>query len=242
LTGRQLSHKIAAFAVVTSALLSNFVAPVALANPLAQTDREIAIWFHERLTPASVRALQLLSDFGCAMWVGVVLLVVTLFCAWKRRWITLAMLIAAVPGGMLLNEWMKILVHRPRPFVQGPFVDWSGYSFASGHAIGATLLYGQLLLFVLPALKTRHARLLCIFGGVTLVVLVGFSRVALGAHFLSDVLGAIVLGMVWLALCARVGSFMRRRHEPSQPMMIVAMRAGDEPLEFRQATRFERPA
>jgi undecaprenyl-diphosphatase len=215
LTDRRSSDKIAAFAVVTSALLSNFVAPVALANPLAGTDREIALWFHERLTPASVRALELLSDFGSALWVGVVLFVVVLFCAWKRRWIALAILIAAVPGGMLLNEWMKILVHRPRPFVRGPFVDWSGYSFASGHAIGATLLYGQLLLFVLPSLKTRHWRLLCILGGVTLVVLVGFSRVALGAHFLSDVLGAIVLGVVWLVLCARVGSLIRRHHEPS---------------------------
>ena len=40
-----------------------------------------------------------------------------------------------------------------RPFVEWPFADWSGYSFASGHTIGATLLYGQLLLFVLPLLK-----------------------------------------------------------------------------------------
>ena len=46
---------------------------------------------------------------------------------------SLVMLIIAVPGGMLLNEWLKVAVHRQRPFVEGPFVDWSGYSFASGH-------------------------------------------------------------------------------------------------------------
>jgi undecaprenyl-diphosphatase len=60
-------------------------------------------------------------------------------------------LIVAVPGEMLLNECVKVLVHRHRPLVDGPFVDWSGYSFASGHTIGATLLYGQLLLFVLTS-------------------------------------------------------------------------------------------
>ena len=47
------------------------------------------------------------------------------------------MLIIAVPGGMLLNEWLKLAVHRQRPFVEGPYVDWSGYSFASGHTIAS---------------------------------------------------------------------------------------------------------
>jgi undecaprenyl-diphosphatase len=92
---------------------------------------------------------------------------------------------------LLLNEWLKVLVYRQRPIVDGPFVDWSSYSFASGHTLGATLLYGQLLLFILPALKTRHWRFLSIFSTISLVVLVGFSRVALGAHFLTDVLAAI---------------------------------------------------
>jgi undecaprenyl-diphosphatase len=75
-------------------------------------------------------------------------------------------------------------------------VDWSGYSFASGHTIGATLLYGQLLLFVVPALKARYWRLLSIFSAVLLVVLVGFSRIALGAHFVTDVLAGIIFGII----------------------------------------------
>jgi undecaprenyl-diphosphatase len=111
---------------------------------------------------------------------------------------------------MLLNELVKQLVHRHRPFVDGPFVDWSGYSFASGHTIGATLLYGQLLLFVLPVLKARHWRLLCIISAISLVLLVGFSRIALGAHFLTDVLAAIVFGVLWLAFCLIAGKPLRR--------------------------------
>ena len=88
-----------------------------------------------------------------------------------------------------------------RPFLDGPFVDWSGYSFANGHTIGATLLYGTLLLFVLPALKARRWRLLSILSAISLVTLVGFSRIALGAHFLTDVLAAILFGIVWLMFC-----------------------------------------
>jgi membrane-associated phospholipid phosphatase len=191
-------------------LPQNFVTPLALANPLGGADHELATWFHERLTPAFVAVLHAFTDFGSGEWIGIVVFGLVLFFAWKRWWPSLVTLIVAVPGGMLLNEWMKVLVHRQRPFVDGPFVDWSGYSFASGHTIAATLLYGQLLLFILPALKARHWRLLSIFSAVSLVALVGFSRIALGAHFLTDVLAAIVFGVLWLVFCLIAGKPLQR--------------------------------
>jgi undecaprenyl-diphosphatase len=177
------------------------LAPIAVANPLGGADQELATWFHERLSPAFVSVLHAFTDFGSAQWIGFAVFALVLFFAWKRMWPSLVTLIVAVPGGMLLNEGMKVLVHRQRPFIDGPFVDWSGYSFASGHTIGATLLYGQLLLFVLPFIKTACWRRLSIFGTAFLVVLVGFSRIALGAHFLTDVLAAVFFGIVWLAFC-----------------------------------------
>jgi len=177
------------------------VAPLALANPLGGPDHELAGWFHQRLTPAFVSVLRAFTDFGSGEWIGLVMFALVLFFVWKRWWPSLVTLIVAVPGGMLLNEWLKVVVHRHRPFVDGPFVDWSGYSFASGHTIGATLLYGQLLLFVLPCLKARHWRLLSVFSAISLIALVGFSRIALGAHFLTDVLAAIFFGIIWLTFC-----------------------------------------
>jgi len=182
-----------------------------MVNPLAGPDHEVAGWFHAHLTRTFVSALRAFTEFGSGEWIGLILFVLVLFFVWKRWWPSLVTLIIAVPGGMLMNEWVKVLVHRQRPFVDGPFVDWSGYSFASGHTIGATLLYGQLLLFVLPALKARHWRLLSVVSAASLVVLVGFSRVALGAHFLTDVLAAIFFGIVWLILCLFATKSMCRR-------------------------------
>ena len=192
-------------------LPQNPITVLAVANPLVGPDHELATWFHERLTPAFVSVLRAFAEFGSGEWIGIVLFALLLFFAWKRWWPSLVTLIIAVPGGMLLNEWVKVLVHRHRPFVDGPFVDWSGYSFASGHTIGATLLYGQLLLFVLPSLKRRHLRLLCIFSAASLVLLVGFTRIALGAHFLTDVLAAIFFGIIWLMLCSVLGKSVQRR-------------------------------
>jgi len=198
---------------VTNALLlpENSVSLLAVANPFWSADHGLATWFHQRLTPAFVAVLRAFTEFGSAEWIGVVLFALAVYFAWKRWWPFLVTLIVAVPGGMLLNEWVKLIVHRHRPFVDGPFVDWSGYSFASGHTIGATLLYGQLLLFIMPALRARHWRLLCIFSAISLVLLVGFSRIALGAHFLTDVLAAIFFGIVWLALCMVLGKPLRER-------------------------------
>ena len=191
-----------------------------MVNPLAGPDHEVAGWFHAHLTRTFVSVLRGFTEFGSGEWIGVILFFVALYFVWKRWWPFLVTLIVAVPGGMLLNEWVKVLVHRQRPFVDGPFVDWSGYSFASGHTIGATLLYGQLLLFILPCLKARHWRLLCVFSAVCLVALVGFSRIALGAHFLTDVLAAIFFGIIWLALCVVLGRPMRRGSFRSQAAVI----------------------
>jgi membrane-associated phospholipid phosphatase len=196
---------------VTNALIlpQNSVA-LAMVNPLAGPDHEVATWFQTHLTSTVVTILRTLTDFGSSEWIGVVLFLLVLFFVWKRWWPSLVTLIVAVPGGMLLNELMKVLVQRQRPFVDGPFVDWSGYSFASGHTIGATLLYGQLLLFILPLLRARHWRALSIFSAASLVAVVGFTRVALGAHFLTDVLAAIIFGVLWLAFCAVAGKALRR--------------------------------
>src|SRR5207248_1474747 len=182
----------------------------AVANPLSGPDHEVAGWFHAHLTRTFVSVLRAFTEFGSSEWIGVVLFFAVLFFVWKRWWPSLVTLIVAVPGGMLLNELLKQLVHRHRPFVDGPFVDWSGYSFASGHTIGATLLYGQLALFVLPVLKARHWRTVTVSSAALLIALVGFSRIALGAHFLTDVLAAIFFGIFWLAFCLFVSKPMRR--------------------------------
>jgi undecaprenyl-diphosphatase len=201
---------------------------LAVANPLGTADHGIATWFHEHLTPTFVTVLHTFTEFGSGEWIGIVLCALVLFFAWKRWWPSLITLIIAVPGGMLLNECLKLAVHRQRPFVEGPFVDWSGYSFASGHTIGATLLYGQILLFVLPALKARHWRLLGISSAASLVLLVGFSRIALGAHFLTDVLAAIIFGIVWLMLCMLLRKPIRRGN--LQPEVIVPLANPSEAL------------
>ena len=210
LTGVKWALDWLAFFVTNPLILPQNCLAFAVANPLTGPDHEVAGWFHAHLTRTFVSVLRAFTEFGSSEWIGVVLFFAVLFFVWKRWWPSLVTLIVAVPGGMLLNELLKQLVHRHRPFVDGPFVDWSGYSFASGHTIGATLLYGQLALFILPVLKARHWRTVTVSSAALLIALVGFSRIALGAHFLTDVLAAIFFGIFWLAFCLFVSKPMRR--------------------------------
>jgi len=198
-----------------------------MANPLAGADNQLAAWFHAHLTRTFVTLLRAFSEFGASESIGAVLFFLVLFFLWKRWWPSLVTLIVAVPGGMLLNELVKILVHRHRPFLEGPFVDWSGYSFASGHTIGATLLYGQLALFVFPAIKGRRWRALTICTAVLFVLLVGFSRIALGAHYLTDVLAAMFFGTIWLVFCLIAGKPILRNASRS-PIADAALPLGGE--------------
>jgi len=188
---------------------------LALGNPVAGIDRGIALWFHAHLTPTFVSVLRGITEFGSAEWNAVVLSIAVVFFIFKRWWPSLVTLIVAVPGGMLLNELVKVLVHRHRPFDDGWFVDWSGYSFASGHSIGATLLYGQIALFLIPLIKSRRGRVLVFCAATVIVTLVGFSRIALGAHYLTDVLGGVFFGMMWLTLCLFTARPFRRVDLPA---------------------------
>ena len=220
------------FSVINPLIPPQNCAAVAMANPFAGVDRGLAAWFHSHLTHTFVTVLRTFSEFGAAESIGVALFFLVLFFVWKRWWPSVVTLIVAVPGGMLLNELVKILVHRHRPFLEGPFVDWSGYSFASGHTIGATLLYGQLALFILPTLKRRQWRALTLALAALLISLVGFSRIALGAHYLTDVVAAIFFGILWLAFCLFAGKPIRRQSRPSNVLpdgaVLVPVQQTDE--------------
>ncbi len=183
---------------------------LALINPFAGVDHGAAAWFHSHLTRTFVAVLRAITEFGSSEWIAVVLSVAVLLFIFKRWWLSLATLIVSVPGGMLLNELVKILVHRHRPFVDGWFVDWSGYSFASGHTIGATLLYGQVALFLVPVIKSRRGRVWLFSAATFVVAMVGFSRIALGAHYFTDVMAGMIFGATWLAVCLFVFRPFRR--------------------------------
>ena len=118
-----------------------------------------------------------------------------------------------------VGSLIKLLVTRPRPSADLVHVFWplSTSSFPSGHVLLATAFYGFLGFLLYTLLKPSWYRVLglCVIG--LIVILMGPSRIYLGQHWFSDVLGAYVLGSLWLALSVRVYRWGEPRFFRDQP-------------------------
>ena len=138
-----------------------------------------------------------------------VLLAAAALLALRRRWRLALYLVVTGAGALALDPILKSLVGRLRPVVAHPVAHGTGDSFPSGHALGSIVCYGALLLVFLPAARGRWRTVLTAVT-VTLVALIGISRLLLGVHFVSDVLGAWAVGITWLGITAFAFELSRR--------------------------------
>jgi membrane-associated phospholipid phosphatase len=179
-----------AFARVVEDYLTN--------DPLARWDVSFARWLAgERSTIATdfFRAITFLGSPAVALAISAVVCVVLYR---RRQLVDAAFLVVVLGGAELLNVILKLSFHRPRPEVG--FVHLDTYSFPSGHAMISAAAYGALSYLAWSRLATRRSRILFVAATTALVALIGFSRLFLGVHYLSDVLGGIAGGTFWLAL------------------------------------------
>jgi undecaprenyl-diphosphatase len=132
----------------------------------------------------------------------------------RRQYRLTAYLVVTGLGALALDPAIKALVARLRPLVPSPVATAPGYSFPSGHVLDATVFYGVMLLVFLPIIP-RRLRKLAMGLAIALVVAIGFSRVAIGVHYPSDVIGGWLLGVAWLAITAH--AFGHWRTEAGQP-------------------------
>jgi membrane-associated phospholipid phosphatase len=187
-------------------------------GPVDRADKAVASDLHvvacER--PLLVSVMRVVSALGTFPWIH---LFVAITVGWLlvRRERRLAIFVAATTiSGGLLNGAVKTLVDRPRPSLEGCLLGTArGMSFPSGHAMGTTICYGTLLLVGITFVRPRGRQaLIAVYGGW--VALMALSRMTLGVHYLSDVLGGIALGAAWLA--AGTAAFEIWRRERGRPM------------------------
>lgn len=202
---RKLAHLVRqnALLVVVGACLLVFISLLedVLDGELMKLDRA-AYWLvvqHMRaawLTPI----MESFSGLATPVTLLVLLLAVAAFAPGRRPGWCCAVNLGLV---VLLNQVLKFAIRRPRP--DGfRLATASGFSFPSGHSIVAMAFFGLLIWFVWRYERDRRMRgaLVAAFGFV--IVMVGLSRVYLGVHYASDVLGGFCLSVVWLALYTRL--------------------------------------
>ncbi|MFC4158035.1 phosphatase PAP2 family protein [Chitinimonas lacunae] len=183
-------------------------------NALVLLDLQLTRWFEARGTPEVTRWMMVFTDLHGTLGVMALSGLLAIWLMWQRAWHWLWTLLLCVGGGKLLNVGLKYLFQRPRPEFEDPLVFLTTYSFPSGHTIGATLFYGFLTFYLWRRFPSWLGRSLLLLLSSLLVAWVGLSRIYLGAHYLSDVIAAVSLGLAWLALVFIAEAYWRQRQQP----------------------------
>jgi membrane protein DedA with SNARE-associated domain len=168
---------------------------------LALFDRPVARWFIAHREPALNRAMELITFLGGTIMVGGTLSAATIVAYYRtrqRRWVVF--FIATMSGALYLDDLVKGIVDRPRPSISR-LVEVTGSSFPSGHAT-AIAAACTALAYLLTRRRGWKESVTVWTVAVFIALLVGLSRVYLGVHWATDVLGGLALGSFWTAVTA----------------------------------------
>lgn len=191
-------------------------------------DRPVHAWFVGHRYGAVTGLMEALTWLGSTAVLVPVLLAVGGYLVWSRRsWSTPLFVWAAFAGAVVLGEAGKVIFGRARPPAADMITRAGGYAFPSGHSVQAMTGWGLLaVLAVASGTLRRRTRLALAWACAVVIVLVGTSRLYLGVHWLSDVIGGFLLGAAWLSLLLafRAG---RGRLGPPPPRTVVLVEGDD---------------
>ncbi|GAB3193656.1 hypothetical protein GCM10027261_09800 [Geodermatophilus arenarius] len=156
----------------------------------------------DRSAPVSA-LLETLTTPGVTWFRVLVFLPVLVWLVRRRAWRTVLWVVVAVTAVGPLTTALKELVGRARPAFENGGLVYEGLSYPSGHSSGIATLVTVALVLAWPRL-TAPGRRAAVAAGVALAVLVGLTRVWLGVHYPSDVVGGLCLGTAWSLLVALV--------------------------------------
>lgn len=193
-------------------ILSEVAENIVNAEPMVQVD----LWFTKTLF--QTLSTRLSTFFYIVTWLGSWQATVSfaLFGSialfWQRKRLNVLILFSLIVGVAAFVQVGKRTFGRERP-LQVAYYPETGYSFPSGHSATAMLLYGLLAYWLIRGQHRTGNRVMIGLVAVSLIGIVGFSRIYLGGHFLSDVIGGYLLGICWLIVGIVLTEWQRTHHQ-----------------------------
>ena len=181
---------------------------VVTADPLLRADQGFYQLMLNLRTPWSDRAMVLITELGDGIVIGLLAAVVLAWLLWSRCWRAAAYWGAAIVFGQLIATLIKLGLQRPRP-LENIYDGLSTYAFPSGHATMSMVAYGFLAVMISRYLPATRRWLVYALAAL-LILFIALSRLYLGAHWLSDILGGLSLGLAWVCLLG----IAYYRHQP----------------------------
>ncbi len=178
-----------------------------LADRVDLLDQRVERFFQANTAPWLTRGMLALSMIAAGPFVVTAMGVFAVALAWRHDWYRLLSLGLVGPGGALVNILVHELIQRRN---EHAIATLDNLSFPSGHTLNATLFFGLLAAFAVASSRGWALKTCAFMGALFVILLVALSRLALGLHDLSDVLGGIALGAAWLAVCLTAVETLRR--------------------------------
>ncbi|GAC1410619.1 MAG: hypothetical protein NVSMB57_04530 [Actinomycetota bacterium] len=180
-------------------------------------DQPVLDWIVLHRSGGTTAIMKAITVLGSPIFLTVAAAAIGITLAVRRSWLRIWLVVGGVAGASLLERLVKIVISRPRPTVHA-LVKASGYGFPSGHATMSAAFYGALALVIARSLRSWPRVVATWAVAVVLIALIGFSRLYLGVHYLTDVLGGFALGLMWLVvMVVAVGLWTRARTTEKTP-------------------------
>lgn len=200
-----------ALVVVASAwLFFGVLEDVISGAPLVRADTAIFQALQDLRTPPGDAVMLVFTELGDTIVVVAMTAAVFLWLAWQRAGRMAAYWLVAIAGASTINTAIKVALYRPRP-TELFYTGWSAFSFPSGHSTVNLVLYGFLAFLIGRGLRAAW-RIPVMLVALCFALLIAFSRLYLGAHWFSDVIGGLAFGTTWIAILA---AFYLRKNRPA---------------------------
>jgi membrane-associated phospholipid phosphatase len=201
--------------LLTAWLFAGLLDSVREHDVLVYRDQAIANWFHRNGTTFGDRVFVIISAVGSPVAMAILFAAAVLYL-WraKQRTLVVAWVLSYI-GGTVLDGVMKAVVRRPRPEFATRFLHYQSWSFPSGHSMGSLIGFAMLAYTIIRVceIESTRAKVAIWTGAIVMIALVGYSRIYLGVHYLSDVVAGYALGVLWLGVCFTGLQLVSRRAE-----------------------------
>jgi len=141
-----------------------------------------------------------ITALGSPVVLGLIVLIIAGYLLLEARFVTALIVLASSISGEILNELLKRVFERPRPSVVPHLRTVLTASFPSGHAMESAIIYLTLGALLMRVVDGRITKIYCMGMAIFLTFIVGVSRVFLGVHYPTDVVGGWMLGFLWAAI------------------------------------------
>ena len=162
-------------------------------------DKIILLWIHSFSNPILDRVMQTITRLNDPEVVSVVAGIALILLLWKRYYPEAKIFVIDCAGGVVLSYGLKSVFGKTRPDLWESAIEEVSFSYPSGHALGSTVLYG-FLAYILATSYPQFSWSIYI-AAVALIGAIGSSRLYLGVHWPTDIIGGYGIGFLWLTFC-----------------------------------------